>query len=127
MNSYSKTEKMHGKTKTPNSKRIVHMPTELAEELGDYFANIYSLSENDQIFPVSKSQLHRVMTVGAEKAGVKRITIHRLRHSHISLLMNYVSCPSVMDIAKRAGHKSPDITMIYTRRYSNKDAIIAAR
>ena len=33
MNSYSKTEKMHGKTKTPNSKRIVHMPTELAEEL----------------------------------------------------------------------------------------------
>ena len=127
MNSYSKTEKMHGKTKTPNSKRIVHMPTELAEELGDYFASIYSLSENDQIFPVSKSKLLRVMTVGAEKAGVKRITIHGLRHSHISLLMNYVSCASVMDIAKRAGHKSPDITMIYTRRYSSKDAIIAAR
>ena len=38
MNSYSKTEKMHGKTKAQNSKRIVHMPTELEEELGDYFA-----------------------------------------------------------------------------------------
>ena len=48
-----------------------------------------------------------------------------LRHSHISLLMNYVSCASVMDIAKRAGHKSPDITMIYSHRYSNKDEIIA--
>ena len=30
-----------------------------------------------------------------------------------------------MDIAKRAGHKSPDITMIYTHQYSNKDEIIA--
>ena len=125
MNSYSKNEKMNGKTKTKNSKRIVHMPTELAEELGDYFASLYALAENDQIFPVSKSELHRVMTIGAEKAGVKRITIHGLRHSHISLLMNYVSCASVMDIAKRAGHKSPDITMIYSHRYSNKDEIIA--
>ena len=30
-----------------------------------------------------------------------------------------------MLIAKRAGHKSPDITMIYSHRYSNKDEIIA--
>lgn len=124
-NSYSKSEKMKGKTKTKNSKRIVHMPTELADELGDYIDSLYSIKENEPIFPLSKSELHRVMTLGSDKAGVKRITIHGLRHSHISLLMNYVSCASVMDIAKRAGHKSPDITMIYSHRYSNKDEIIA--
>jgi len=90
-----------------------------------YIGKLYSLEKDDQIFPLSKSELHRVMTIGSEKAGVKRITIHGLRHSHISLLMNYVSCASVMDIAKRAGHKSPDITMIYSHRYSNKDEIIA--
>lgn len=124
-NSYSKAEKMKGKTKTKNSKRIVHMPEGLADELRDYLDSLYSLEKDDQIFPLSKSELHRVMTIGSEKAGVKRITIHGLRHSHISLLMNYVSCASVMDIAKRAGHKSPDITMIYSHRYSNKDEIIA--
>jgi len=30
-----------------------------------------------------------------------------------------------MDIAKRAGHKTPEITMIYSHRYSTKDQIIA--
>ncbi len=126
-NSYSKEEKMKGKTKTKNSKRIVHIPKELAAELSDYLASCYDMDEDTQVFPLSKSDLHRVMTTGSQKAGVKRITIHGLRHSHISLLMNYVSCASVMDIAKRAGHKSPDITMIYSHRYSNKDEIIASQ
>jgi len=124
-NSYSKAEKTKGKTKTKNSKRLVHMPEELADELRDYMDSLYELGDNDQVFPLSKSELHHVMTTGSQKAGVKRITIHGLRHSHISLLMNYVECASVMDIAKRAGHKSPDITMIYAHRYSNKDEIIA--
>lgn len=124
-NSYSKEEKAKGKTKTRNSIRIVHMPSELTEELTEYIDSLYDLEDEDRVFPLSKSDLHRAMTEGSAKAGVKRITIHGLRHSHISLLMNYVSCASVMDIAKRAGHKSPDITMIYSHRYSNKDEIIA--
>ncbi len=61
------------------------------------------------------------MTDGSSKAGVKQITIYGLRHSHISLLMNCVGSASVMDIAQRAGHKSPGITVIYPRQYSNKD------
>ncbi len=124
-NSYSKAEKEKGKTKTKSSIRVVHMPKELTEELNDYISSIYGIQDHDLIFPLSKSDLHRVMKDGAKKAGVKRITIHGLRHSHISLLMNYVNCASVIDIAKRAGHKSPDITMIYAHRYSNKDEIIA--
>lgn len=124
-NSYSKAEKTQGKTKTKNSKRVVHMPEELVDELREYLDSLYELGDMDQVFPLTKSNLHNAMTSGSKKAGVKRITIHGLRHSHISLLMNYVSCASVMDIAKRAGHKSPDITMIYAHRYSNKDEIIA--
>ena len=124
-NSYSKAEGEKGKTKTKNSVRLVHMPKELTAEMEDYLGCIYGLEDEDLIFPLSKSDLHRAMYDGSKKAGVKRITIHGLRHSHISLLMNYVSCASVVDIAKRAGHKSPDITMIYAHRYSNKDEIIA--
>lgn len=124
-NSYSKDEKANGKTKTPNSVRKVHMPKELTDELTDYIDSLYCLKDNDRVFPLSKTDLHREMTNGSSKAGVKRITIHGLRHSHISLLMNCVNSASIMDIAKRAGHKSPDITMIYTHQYSNKDEIIA--
>ena len=36
-----------------------------------------------------------------------------------------ISCASVIDIAKRAEHKSPDITMIYSHRNANKDEIIS--
>lgn len=124
-NSYSKEEQANGKTKTRNSVRLVHMPQELTEEIREYMDTLYEPDDDDRIFPLSKSELHRAMTYGSSKAGVKRITIHGLRHSHISLLMNYISCASVMDIAKRAGHKSPDITMIYSHRYANKDEIIA--
>lgn len=126
-NSFTKKEQANGKTKTPNSKRTVHMPKELTEELAEYLDSLYGIKESNRLFEISKSAFHKAMTEYSKKAGVKRITIHGLRHSHISLLMNYVNCASVMDIAKRAGHKSPDITMIYSHRYSNKDEIIASQ
>lgn len=124
-NSYSAAEQELGETKTESSVRIVHMPKELAEEMREYMDSLYSLKDSDVIFPLTKSSLHREMTRGATAAGVKRITLHGLRHSHISMLMNYVSIASTVDIASRAGHKKPDITMIYAHRYSNKDELIA--
>ena len=48
------------------------------------------------------------MTRGAEKAGVKRIRIHDLRHSHISLLISMGF--SAVSIGNRVGHESVDIT-----------------
>ena len=124
-NSFSKNEGTNGRTKTKNSMRVVHMPMALTEELRLYINSLYEANETDQLFAISPSTLRAVMDDGTIKADIKRITIHGLRHSHISLLMNYVNCASVMDIAKRAGHKSPDITMIYTHSYSNKDEVIA--
>lgn len=124
-NSYSASRGTQGKTKTKNSVRTVHMPEELSEELSDYIEGLGSLGKDDPVFPVNKYSLHNAIVKGSQIAGVKQITVHGLRHSHISLLMNYVECASVMDIAKRAGHKSPDVTMIYAHRYSDKDEIIA--
>lgn len=125
VNSFSKEEKEFGDTKSKSSKRTVHMPDALAEEMKEYMDSLYGLKPQSRIFELSKSALHREMTRGSTLAGVKRIPIHGLRHSHISLLMNSITCASVMDIAKRAGHKTPDITMIYSHRYSTKDQIIA--
>ena len=71
----------------------------------------YKIGDKERLFPITKNYLHREMTRGAEAAGVKRIRIHDLRHSHISLLieMGY----SAVAIADRVGHESINITYNY--------------
>ncbi len=123
--SYKTQTRKMGKTKTKNSKRTIYIPQFLIEELAEYMETLYGLSEKDRIFPTSKTTLHKKLKEAAEKAGLKKITIHGFRHSHISMLMDGVSCASVMDISQRAGHKKPSTTMIYTHRYKGKDQMIA--
>ena len=71
--------------KTPKSKRNVSMPDFLCEELKDYIGRLYGILPTDRIFHLTKSFLHHEMTRGAEKAGVKRIRIHDLRHPYVKL------------------------------------------
>ena len=73
--------------------------------------SLYKIGDKERLFPITKNYLHREMTRGAEAAGVKRIRIHDLRHSHISLLieMGY----SAVAIADRVGHESINITYNY--------------
>ena len=74
--------------KTPKSVRDIVMPDFLVDEMQDYMKQLYGIGDNDRIFEVSKSYLHHEMDRGAAAAGVKRIRIHDLRHSHISLLID---------------------------------------
>ena len=69
--------------KTPKSKRNVSMPDFLCEELKDYIGRLYGILPTDRIFHLTKSFLHHEMTRGAEKAGVKCIRIHDLRHPYV--------------------------------------------
>lgn len=55
------------------------------------------------------------MTRGAEKAGVKRIRIHDLRHSHVSLLINMGF--SALAIGNRVGHETEKITYRYAHLF----------
>ena len=48
----------------------------------------YSLKPTDRLFPVTKQYLSHEMDRGCKAAGVKRIRIHDLRHSHVSLLID---------------------------------------
>ena len=63
------------------------------------------------------------MTRGADEAGVKRIRIHDLRHSHISLLieMGY----SAVAIADRVGHESINITYNYAHLFPSTQTDMA--
>ena len=109
--------------KTPKSIRDIVMPDFLVDEMKDYLKQLYGIGENDRIFEITKSYLHREMTRGADAAGIKRIRIHDLRHSHISLLidMGY----SAVAIADRVGHESINITYNYAHLFPSTQAEMA--
>ena len=79
---------------------------------------LYGLKKKERIFTVTKSYLHHEMDRGAKAAGVKRIRIHDLRHSHISLLIDMGF--SAVAIADRVGHESIDITYQYAHLFPSK-------
>ena len=109
--------------KTVKSNRTIKMPKFLCEEMQDYIRMLYDIGENERIFQITKSYLHHEMNRGAKVAGVKRIRIHDLRHSHISLLIEMGF--SALAIADRVGHESIDITYRYAHLFPNKQTEMA--
>ena len=101
--------------KTAKSNRMITMPEFLSEELESYIGMLYGLNENDRIFQISKSYLHHEMDRGVKLSGVKRIRIHDLRHSHVSLLINMGY--SAVAIGERVGHESVEITYRYAHLF----------
>ena len=111
--------------KTKKSNRTIKMPKFLCEEMKEYLGMLYGLKKKDRIFTVTKSYLHHEMDRGAKAAGVKRIRIHDLRHSHISLLVDMGF--SVVAIADRVGHESIEITYQYAHLFPSKQTKMAER
>ena len=111
--------------KTPRSNRTVQMPDFLASEMKDYIRSLYGLAPDERIFPISKNYLHREMDRGCEETGVKRIRIHDLRHSHVSLLIEMGF--SAVAIADRVGHESIDITYRYAHLFPTTQKEIASK
>lgn len=109
--------------KTPKSIRSISMPDFLCEELREYVKTLYGIKPADRMFPVTKSYLHSEMTRGSKAQGIKRIRIHDLRHSHVSLLVEMGF--SAVAIADRLGHESIDITYRYAHLFPTKQAEIA--
>lgn len=63
------------------------------------------------------------MSRGAKAAGVKRIRIHDLRHSHISLLIRLGF--SAVVIGNRVGHESQTITFNYAYMFPTEQIEMA--
>lgn len=110
--------------KTPQSNRVVTMPSFLAEELEEYLRLHAKTKPNARIFPtMTKHLLHHEMTRGSKAAGLKRIRIHDLRHSHATMLVEMgVSVPS---IAARLGHSGETVTHRYLHLLPGSEAAIA--
>lgn len=109
--------------KTPKSNRVIQMPEFLCEEIQDYIKSLYGVKETDRMFTVTKSYLYREMDRGSVRANIKRIRVHDLRHSHVSLLIEMGF--SALAIADRVGHESIDITYRYAHLFPTRQKEIA--
>lgn len=109
--------------KTLKSNRTIKMPQFLCDEIQDYLKMLYEPKEDERIFMISKSYLHHEMDRGAKASGVKRIRVHDLRHSHVSLLINMGFM--VLAIADRMGHESIDITYRYAHLFPSEQTQMA--
>lgn len=121
-------QRMHGEDvitapKTPKSVKTIVMPGFLADEAIDFMKCIPDLRDFDRVVPATKSFLHHEMDRGAKAAKVKRIRIHDLRHSHVSLLIELGYSP--LAIADRLGHESTEVTMRYAHLFPNKQEDMA--
>lgn len=109
--------------KTPKSVRVVTMPEFLRDEVAFYLEECSCLEPDERVFDFTKRFVDHEMRRGCEQSGVKRIRIHDLRHSHVSLLIELGF--SALAIADRLGHESVDVTYRYAHLFPNKQAAMA--
>ena len=114
-----------GPPKTEKGNRVIQMPDFLIDEIRDYLKMLYDVGFDDRMFTITKGFLHREMDRGSKEAGVKRIRIHDLRHSHVSLLIDMGF--TAVAIADRVGHESIDITYRYAHMFPTTQNEIAAK
>lgn len=111
--------------KTKKSNRTISMSPILCEEMREYLDMFYSKNDNARIFPITKHYLKHEMERGSKAAGVKKIRIHDIRHSAVSLLIELGF--SALAIADRVGHESIDITYRYAHLFPSKQTEMADR
>ncbi len=109
--------------KTKKSNRVIQMPDFLCDEMQDYLKQLYGAEPDSRIFPISKHYLKHEMERGCKETGVKKIRVHDIRHSHVSLLIDMGF--SALAIADRVGHESVHITYRYAHLFPSKQTEMA--
>lgn len=110
--------------KTAKGTRDIIIPLFLCDELTAYKERLYGCNDDTRLFTMSKCALYYPMKKYSKLAGVPRIRLHDLRHSHVALLIEHNVSPLV--IAERLGHESIDVTLgTYGHLYPNKQQEVA--
>lgn len=112
--------------KTAKSNRTIPIPPFLVDMIKEYKKTLYKPKNNERIFEFSKTWLNKTMKNACLKAGVKKIRIHDLRHSHASLLIDMGFSPLL--IRERLGHEDIQTTLnTYSHLYPNKQDVMIAK
>ncbi|MCD6435883.1 MAG: site-specific integrase [Clostridiales bacterium] len=114
---------------TPNtnkSRRVVTIPKFLCDIVDDYVATLYDYLPLERLFPIARNTLNGHLRRISEKAAVKKIRVHDLRHSHASLLIEEGF--TALLISERLGHESIQTTLqTYAHLCPNKHGEVADR
>jgi integrase len=111
--------------KTPAAYRDILMPAQYMDRIKELYKNekqIEGFSDDWFIFgrekPVMDVVVNKRLKKYCELSKVKKIRVHDLRHSHVSLLI-YLGC-NILIIAYRLGHKDTQMTLnIYGHMFPN--------
>ena len=110
--------------KTKQSVRIIEIPEFLKKEIKEFIDGHYGMPENERLFPIVQEAVQHKMKYQIEKAGVKKIRVHDLRHSHVAYLIHKGIEPIL--IKERVGHKDIRITLnTYGHLYPNQQRRVA--
>lgn len=110
--------------KTPRSRRKITVSDSLLEVIQEYVNKLYDYQPTDRLFPYTIDFLRYSMNTYSKKAGVKRIRLHDLRHSHASLLIDMGV--DILLISQRLGHESVQTTLdTYSHLYPDKQKQVA--
>lgn len=111
--------------KTPSGIRDIVIPGFVRDELASLISGLYDPAPSDWIFNSSMQVIRKKFYTYTEKAGLPRIHVHDLRHSHVSLLI-YLNFSPVA-IASRLGHEDVKTTLnTYSHMYPNQQNDMAA-
>ena len=126
--------------KTRHGRRSVALPSTVVAELRAHWRSqqeqrmalgIGKAPADSQVLatfdgkPRSPNAVTKEWTVAMAKAGMPRVTLHSLRHTHASMLI--ASGMDILTISRRLGHASPTITLgVYGHLIGSTDDRAAA-
>ena len=122
-----------GTTKTQNSKRKIAIPPILVDELKDYkewwdvfVKTIDTYTGSDRLIlsmkgqPIDPKEVLRWLHTETDRAGLKRVCLHSLRHSNITFQL--AAGVPLKIVSARAGHSTTQITAdIYAHMIKSSD------
>ena len=114
-----------GPPKTENSIRQSPMTEFLYDDVMKYIHALYAIKPEDRIFYFTKSTLNKALNVAAEAAGIPKIRVHDLRHSHAALLVE-MGC-SIVFLAERLGDTVDVAMSTYSHLYPNKQEAVVSQ
>ncbi|GEL89267.1 site-specific integrase [Pediococcus parvulus] len=117
--------------KTQAGKRVIVLDAQTKEFLLEWYEDQKLMTSSKFVFsldgvPTPTMTYTRIVTAYAEIAGVHRITVHALRHSHASVLIDMGE--NSLAIKERLGHADIKTTLgIYGHLYPKSNLEVASR
>jgi len=118
-----------GEPKTPKSRRLVHLPGFVVDELRSHLVRFVPLGPDQLVFttpsgdPLTGAHVSRAFRRARATIGREDLTFHDLRHT--AALAAYAVGATQRAVQDRLGHSTPRAAAIYAHAHENADAMVA--